>query len=92
MSWWPLSGDARDESETPRDGFLSTTVEIHAAGIGAIFAVLFLITGNVGIVAFFAAVIMGKAKVQRTHLKDAAKEAGYSGGAFVVVYLLGTVL
>lgn len=28
---WLFDGNARDEDDTPRDGFLSTSVEIHAA-------------------------------------------------------------
>lgn len=31
---WMVSGNARDEDETPRAGFLSTTTEVHAAGHG----------------------------------------------------------
>lgn len=83
---WPFEGNARTEASTPRDGFLSTTVEIHAVAIGAIFALLYVLTGAALTLAFFALLIMGKAKVSSVHLQDAAREAAYSGTTFAVVW------
>lgn len=31
---WLLGGDATDESDTDRDGFLSYSTEVHALGLG----------------------------------------------------------
>lgn len=81
-----LSGaDAPTESDSERDGFLSYSAEWHALAIGAFLGVAHLYTGDPEIVGGAVAILLGKAKVSNSHLKDAAKEIAYSGGAFVIV-------
>jgi len=88
----PTLPDAANESDTERDGFLSYAAEWHALAIGAFFGLVFAVTGNPVVAGFAFLVITGKAKVSNAHLRDAAKEAAYSGGAFVVFAVGGGVV
>jgi len=88
-----LRGNTRsNESDTDRDGFLSYSGEYHAVAVGAAFGLISAVTGNPVITGFLALVIMGKSKVSNAHLRHSAKEAAYSGGAFVVCYVVGSLL
>lgn len=75
--------------------FANTLAEIHALIVGAIFGLLTGLLLAPEIAAFFALVIMGvqvrhvPGGVDRGHLRDAAKEVAYSGGAFVVTFPAG---
>ena len=72
-------------------GFLSNIPEWHALAIGSALGLISGFTGSNEIAIFAFLVITGKAKVSNGHLRDAAKEAAYSGGAFVVLFLIGAV-
>jgi hypothetical protein len=85
----PTLPDAANESESERDGFLSYSGEWHAVAVGAFFGFVFAATGTPAVSVFAFLVFSGKAKASNNHLRDAAKEVAYSGGAFVVFAVVG---
>lgn len=78
------------EDASEYDGFLSYSAEWHAAAVGALLGIVTGITQSpeVAFVAFLIAT--GKAKASNGHLKDAAKEVAYTGGSFVIFFVLTT--
>lgn len=83
---WIGRPDAATEDESDRDGFLSYAAEWHAVAVGAVFALLTAIVGNPAPAIFFGGILTGRIPTGVNHLRDAAKETAYSGGAFVVVW------
>lgn len=73
-------------------GFLSSYAEWHATAIGAFFGVVFGMTGDVRVAVAVVAIVMGKAAVTSPHLRDAAREAAYTAGGFVVGLAAATLL
>lgn len=80
---WLRRRSRATEDGSPNDGFLSYSGEWHAVAIGAFFGFVFAVTGEPAVAVAAFLLITGKAKVSNDHLRDAAKEAAYSGGAFV---------
>mgnify|MGYP000542531654 CR=1 FL=1 len=79
------------ESETERDGFLSSRAELHAVAVGFLAGVLLAVTRRIEVAALFGAVVFGTRKV-RGHLKDARREAAYTALGFILplpAYLWG---
>ena len=79
------------EVDTDSDGFLSYSGEWHGVAVGAIFGLCTAITGEPFVALVFALIAAGIGKRRSDHLRDAAKEVGYSGGAFVFAYAVGNV-
>lgn len=80
--------DGATEDDTERDGFLSYSKEWHALAIGAVLGIIAAVTMHEAVFLFAFLIITGKAKVSNGHLRDAAIEAAYSGGGFVVFFVL----
>jgi len=74
------------ESETARDGFLSSRAELHAVAIGFLGGLLLAVTGRIEVAVLFGGVVFGARKV-RGHLLDARREAAYTALGFVLPLL-----
>lgn len=85
-----LTGDASapvapvSESGGDRDGFLSYTAEWHALSVGLFAGITYAITGRETIAGVVAATVFGLREARTGHMKDVRKEAGYTGGGFLV--------
>jgi hypothetical protein len=71
-----------DESETARDGFLSTRREIHASVVGLAVGVTVALTGSLELAGLFVFSVLG-AKLGSKHLGDLRREPWYALGAFL---------
>lgn len=78
------------ESETARDGFLSSRPEWHAIAIGGFLGIVGGVTFHPAVFVFAFVVVTGRGALRKrsNHLKDAAKESAYTGGAFTVMFAL----
>lgn len=78
--------DSSDESETERDGFLSTRREIHAAAIGLVVGIVVVMTSAWELAALFVFVALG-AKLdglRSAGILEIRREPWYALGAFLV--------
>jgi len=81
-----LIPDSSDESETERDGFLSTRREIHATAIGLAVGVVVVMTNSWELAALFVFVTLGAklGSLQSRGLLEVRREPWYALGAFLV--------
>ncbi|WP_436924950.1 hypothetical protein [Halosimplex amylolyticum] len=73
-----------EESETARDGFLSTLREFHAAIIGLAVGVVVAMTGAWELAALFVFAALGAKLSQVEQLGDVRREPWYALGAMLV--------
>jgi hypothetical protein len=81
--WLP---DASDESETARDGFLSTRREIHASVLGLAVGLVVVFSGSWELAALFVFVALG-AKLdglRSAGILEIRREPWYALGAFLL--------
>lgn len=83
-----LIPSSTDESETERNGFLSTRREIHAFVVGAAVGLITGLSGSYELGALFMFAVFG-AKLDNKHLNDIQQEAWYALGAFIPTLLAG---
>lgn len=88
MTLFSLIPDRRTESETARDGLLSTRREIHASVVGAAVGVVGAASGSVELLALFTLATLG-AKLGSRHLGDIRKEPWYALGAMLLGLVVG---
>lgn len=78
--------DSTDESDTERDGILSTLTEWHALIIGAAVGVAYLVTGSVELLALFTFGALGyKLGSDKGWLREIQREPHYALGACYLV-------
>ena len=89
----PLIPDSSDESETDRDGFLSTRGEIHASVIGLAVGIVVVATGSWKLAALFVSVTLGVklGSLQSAGLSEIRREPWYALSAFLVPVLTDIV-
>ena len=89
----PLIPDSSDESETDRDGFLSTRGEIHASVIGLAVGIVVVATGSWKLAALFVFVALGMklGSLRSKGLLEIRREPWYALGAFLTPVLTDTV-
>lgn len=85
----PLIPDSSDESETDRDGFLSTRREIHASVIGLAVGVIVVMTGAWELAALFVFVALGVklGSLRSPGLVEIQREPWYALGWFLLPVL-----
>lgn len=83
-----LIPSSKDESETERNGFLSTRREIHAFVVGAAVGLITGLSGSYELGALFTFLVFG-AKLDNKHLEDIQKEAWYALGSFLLTLCIG---
>lgn len=86
----PIIPSRSNESETERDGFLSTRRELHATVVGLAVGVVVVMTGSWELAGLFVFATLGS-KLGSKHLTDIRREPWYALGAFLAAALL-TVL
>jgi len=88
-----LIPDSTDESETERDGFLSTRGEIHASAIGLAVGVVVVMTASWELAALFVFVALGAklGSLRSKGLLEVKREPWYALGAFLVPVLVDVV-
>lgn len=79
----PLIPDSTDESETERDGLLSSLREWHAAIVGLAVGVVVAMTGSWELAALFVFATLGS-KLGTRHLEDVRREPWYALGSFLI--------
>lgn len=86
----PIIPESADESETERDGFLSTRREIHAAIMGLAVGVAAALSGSYELAGLFVFATLGAklGGLKSTALAELRREPWYGLAAF----LLGLVL
>lgn len=91
VAWLLARLPTGSEEETARDGVLSSRAEVHALVIGFLAGVLFVVTGDVGVVAGFWTVMFG-GRALAGHLADARKELAYTSTGFLLAMGGGVVV
>ena len=81
--WDWLVPSARDESETKRDGFLSTRREIHVAVIGLTVGVVCALAQAWELAGLFVFATLGS-KLTPEHLSGLRREPWYALGMFLI--------
>lgn len=84
--WIP---DSSDESETERDGFLSTRREIHASVIGIVVGIAVAMTGSWELAGLFVFATLGTklGSLDSVGLLEIRREPWYASGGFLVPVL-----
>jgi hypothetical protein len=83
-----LIPSSKEESETERNGFLSTRREIHAFVVGAAVGFITGLSGSYELGALFMFSVFG-AKLDNKHLDDIQQEAWYALGSFLLTLCIG---
>ncbi|MDL0133574.1 hypothetical protein [Halobacterium salinarum] len=87
----PILPSSSNESETERDGFLSTRRELHASVVGLAVGVVTVMTGSWELAGLFVFATLGS-KLGSKHLTDIRREPWYALGAFLAAVAVNTIL